>query len=1037
LDNLNNFFVFIFKNGLKEEAQFYRQQRVSNQNPNQWQQQQQNDEIYPKTPKYIGNDNQASAEANNILQLQQQHHIPHNQLHSLDRFAMPLPVKPIPPQNNNNNNDITEADLSIEEVEDEEEDAEEELKNNTTPVNKQHQHHHQQQKNEETSIIDLDELDEAQLKQLKQEEERHQNEYFTIDHLNRLYCQSQFLYKVRGKKLEEVTFRFESYKEDVSREMRAMKHRLYLAETEKATALASVESAQSLCNQYKEMSDNATKSIKQFEDQIEKLKKQNYLTEQKVEENEQIIDSLQLQLSEQQKLDTMERVQHQHEQIIQQINDKNDKELMVYREQINALQLDINEKSNTIKILNGQLEQAAKNAEQTSIDRIEAINRLTNNLNELQSKYDKDIKMIRNHNSTIDQTLQKDCLIKQLNERVSLLEGDNSRLQLSLSSLNPTIVNNETNNTDNPTSMATLQRELDRALNTLKQKRNEIQKLQDDLKDKDEKLMALTSATTHDNQAQIQELTNEKLELQNDLNEKNTRLDELLGIEEQYQQIQHDLESQIYNKQQYINECEELIRTLQKAEVNMASHTDQMQHYNQCLAECHSEISDLKLELTNRHHELQKVKQMYIEVCSEKNSLEETLREQLVKEYEEKLEKRLEISIGDAQAEKIRLCDQNKRELQVVLDDCKSLRSKLDTIESERDELKNELNLLKNEIELNDKKRDDELSTLKLELNSKNHDLNQIEVKYNDLNQIYEKQKEELLNRLESQTNQTEKYEMEIKALNNENIRNLNELKEQNETKLNEMKTSYEELNQKLTQTLEQNDKLTNQLNDLQNKMEQFNQTETNSDQLRINLQNENEKLKNEINSLKEKSEKIKQEIETKYRDDISIEKARFDNGFKKWQHERTDLITKKDEEMEKIISQLNKRFEDDYAKFMQTQVKTMEKALNEKSQEHAEEKEKIIELYDKKLQEYESNEHDLHRHINELKQKLKEDDKISSSNSKLARINNTRSIGTTINPSDFLVTTFEMSTQTLDPTSLITKNELVDAFTQMDGNYI
>ena len=58
------------------------------------------------------------------------------------------------------------------------------VKMDFNPINVDHN------ENKETSLVDLNELDEAQLKQLQQEEEKQQQEYFNIDHLNRF----QFLF---------------------------------------------------------------------------------------------------------------------------------------------------------------------------------------------------------------------------------------------------------------------------------------------------------------------------------------------------------------------------------------------------------------------------------------------------------------------------------------------------------------------------------------------------------------------------------------------------------------------------------------------------------------------------------------------------------------------------------------------------------------------------------------------------------------------------------------------------------------------------
>ena len=208
----------------------------------------------------------------NYANIQQQHYIPHQKLHSMDRFAVPSSIMPPPaPQSHNHHEHLTDDhELSLNETDNEDDNykapnghqnqykpnVEPQTPNNNFPISYgnngvQLEFSESIDKKKETSIIDLNELDEAQLKQLQAEEEKQQQEYFNIDHLNRLYCQAQFLYKVRGKKLEEVTNRFTAYQEDMSREIRAMKHRVYLVEKDKESVQSSLDQAHALCTQYK------------------------------------------------------------------------------------------------------------------------------------------------------------------------------------------------------------------------------------------------------------------------------------------------------------------------------------------------------------------------------------------------------------------------------------------------------------------------------------------------------------------------------------------------------------------------------------------------------------------------------------------------------------------------------------------------------------------------------------------------------------------------------------------------------------------
>jgi hypothetical protein len=124
---------------------------------------------------------------------------------------------------------------------------------------------------QETSVIDLNELDEEQLEQLKMEEDKQQKEYFNMDNLNRQYCQTLFLYKVRGKKLEETKNLFATYQEDAAKEIRAMKHRLSMAEQEKQQLQTSLDQAHDLCQQYKTDMDLSAQAAREIQVNITHL----------------------------------------------------------------------------------------------------------------------------------------------------------------------------------------------------------------------------------------------------------------------------------------------------------------------------------------------------------------------------------------------------------------------------------------------------------------------------------------------------------------------------------------------------------------------------------------------------------------------------------------------------------------------------------------------------------------------------------------------------------------------------------------------
>jgi hypothetical protein len=598
----------------------------------------------------------------NYMQIQKQHYMPHAKMHSLDRFGV---------QNNNSNNLMpnpvpqrlitaelkhdphehltNDHELSLNETDNEEEDdyhhhnnnklhnrKTEKLDNpNITPLanpkyafnngiqlefNNTETNNNQDKKYEETSVIDLNELDEEQLEQLKVEEDKQQKEYFNIDNLNRQYCQTLFLYKVRGKKLEETKNLLASYQEDTAKEIRAMKHRLSMAEQEKQSIQTSLDQVHDLCNQYKSETDLNKKTALDLQDKCEKLKHTNRMLEQKLAENEEIIDNLQIQIGEQQKLDTLERVQEQHEHFIQQMRDQYEKDIFQLKEKIGESQSDLSEKQNIIHMLRKQLETSTNNAELASVERADTINRLTKNLTDLQTKYDQDI----------------------------LLSNLSSGKKLN--------IHNDTNYAK------------------LEECKQEIQRLTN----------------------LVDEYEREKMDLHNDLMEKNSKLDQLMEQEEQFQQMKNSLELDIYSKQQHILECEKVIEQMHHSN-NQEINNQQNQ---QIINEYEAQLGELKLRLTNREHEIQKIREMYIDVCNDKNNLQDSMKLQYDTDYELKLKQRVQSTLNDKleeqknflwekwQTERTSLQDEYRRQCDSYLTELKQTKEQLVSIEKQCDQVR-------------------------------------------------------------------------------------------------------------------------------------------------------------------------------------------------------------------------------------------------------------------------------------------------------------------------------------------------------------
>jgi len=240
-------------------------------------------------------------------------------------------------------------------------------------------------------------------------------------------------------------------------------------------------------------------------------------------------------------------------------------------------------------------------------------------------------------------------------------------------------------NPNDTCSNESMTREFERALATLKQKRAEclaytaeIDQLKRDLSaasiqlgqrqanSGDDLLKAELTRLT----GLVDELQREKVELANDLIDKNTRLDAMLEQEEQFQSVKSQLEMEVYAKQEHINECERLIGELRTKSAEAVAAVGQSQAVAQRIKELEAQVGELQLKVTNREHEVQKTREMYIEVCREKNDLEESVKMRLEEEMAGRVRAKVEVEVGGRLAEwkeeRERLVGERERQVREV-----------------------------------------------------------------------------------------------------------------------------------------------------------------------------------------------------------------------------------------------------------------------------------------------------------------------------------------------------------------------------------
>lgn len=512
---------------------------------------------------------QHNQDINQYLSLQKQHYVPHAKTHSMERFAIPQNIL----EKNEENTFRNSAEGIKIPIASFGNGVQLEFSTDNNP-NLNHEIIKQKQNQQDMFVIDLSELDEAQKMQLADEEKMQKIDLQNIDlnHLFKLYVETQFMFKARGKKLEELAHRFTAYQEDMSREIRAMKHKVCLAEKEKETVQSSLSQAHELCNQYKSESDSARKACADMQEKMEKIAQQNRKLEQKIQDQELEIDNLHMQLNEQQKVESLEKLQQQHEHFVQTLREQNDKEMFQIKEIIAQNQKELSDRQDYIRALTMQLQATEKNLEQATLEKAEMAMRMNKTITEMQANF-----TMNNNTNKLNED-GKTKLIEQLTDKCRELEQElkmvmfktnqtsNDSLDFHISNMSNTLNVLNANESSSTGSMKSLQNELERALNLLKKKKEEIQMYQNEI---DRLKSELTNGNGKiNNEVTLNEINNLKAEierlnhllndLQSELDDKNIKMDQLMQAEEELHNIKTALETELYKKQHEIEECNQV-----------------------------------------------------------------------------------------------------------------------------------------------------------------------------------------------------------------------------------------------------------------------------------------------------------------------------------------------------------------------------------------------------------------------------------------------------------------------------------------------
>ncbi|CAF0961993.1 unnamed protein product, partial [Didymodactylos carnosus] len=660
----------------------------------------------------------------------------------------------------------------------------------------------------------------------------------------------QILCTVKDRKIYELENRCEAYFEKYNSDLRALKHKNELAETAKHDYERRYESTNEKCNNLMHENMELQTNLTLLKTHIQKLDESKSELEKKLDESESLIDSLHRKINDLQRFEAISRTQQDCELVLTSMKEKHEHEIIALKEKLQVTQMNLQEKNVELDDLRAQLDVACKNNERAIFERMETINRLNQQLHECQRQYSdlltnksmenlnqsemkRQLKRITDEKEKMEQTCQiLQTEIRTLRERLGVTENDvNTELFgitnasiveisgyiLKFLHLNTCFLSRQVVPNDSHFLTGTLS---------------------DDNENGDEKTLLHSS-----NHVKNQKLSNETTTLINENCNLKKLIDEYASNEQHLIKLNEELHKrddetmkiEDENKEQraMIEQLMNEIQTLKKSIVQLTEKSDyEKQELKIIVEQLNSDNEQLRTDM----RELDRTKELYINVCQEKNSIEDKLR----LKYEQEIKLKLD---------ELRKQSPNHEELEQYKLDIKNLREKNFELVTEKDiyldEKSHYENIIDEKLKLNEALRN-EHEILEKQLETIKNDLQQ-RITYLENDKQKEKlSHEKLINEL--------KLEIDQLRINDEAKQNLHYV----EKEFEQLKTDYYDLNLKQKELL-------NNLNTLENENQNLIKTTHLIEQEKLDIKetwkNDEMKIFDEMKQLHEQIDNLKKDL--------------------------------------------------------------------------------------------------------------------------------------------------------------------------------
>ncbi|KAI4872117.1 hypothetical protein NFI96_031063 [Prochilodus magdalenae] len=196
------------------------------------------------------------------------------------------------------------------------------------------------------------------------------------------FAQLKILNKAQSRQIEDL----EQNLEDCRRKMRYLEHQFAIVKDEKEGLTVSLKESSHLIEEAKERESQLQGKVKSLEQQIQTLTERDQENMKKQRVADAAVDSMQQQMMELCRSDTLTRAREQHDRDIAVMREQHEARVLALQQKLDTLTQSLEEQVQAAQRLREQVRQLERQREEEQVDRATVINALTQRLEESQQQ---------------------------------------------------------------------------------------------------------------------------------------------------------------------------------------------------------------------------------------------------------------------------------------------------------------------------------------------------------------------------------------------------------------------------------------------------------------------------------------------------------------------------------------------------------------------------------------------------------------------------------------------------------------------------